>query len=61
VLIKYPQASVHTLTPTQFEPAMNNGSEKTEYGICDECGEPSDRLIKFNNKWICEDCKEKND
>ncbi len=58
VLVRYPQAIVHTLTPTPFEPAMDNGTEHTEYGICDECGEPSDRLLRFNHKWICEDCME---
>ncbi|MEM7823022.1 MAG: hypothetical protein QW703_02105 [Candidatus Aenigmatarchaeota archaeon] len=52
---------VQTLPPQTYEPAMNNGSEMTEFGICDECGEISDRLKKFNNKWICEDCREGKD
>lgn len=50
---------IHTLPPVlRFEPAMNNGTDHTEFGLCDECGEVSDMLVKFNNKWICEDCKE---
>ncbi|RLJ08473.1 MAG: hypothetical protein DRP12_00480 [Candidatus Aenigmatarchaeota archaeon] len=51
--------SFHTLPPSiKYEPPMSNGTEKTEFGICDECGELSDSLKRVNGKWVCESCRD---
>ncbi len=33
-------------------------SDLTEGGICDECATFSDKLIKVNGRYLCEDCEE---
>ncbi|MFH0928947.1 MAG: CBS domain-containing protein [Candidatus Aenigmatarchaeota archaeon] len=34
-----------------------NEDESTE-GICESCGNQSDELLKVNDSWVCESCKE---
>ncbi len=38
-----------------FEPER---IESSTSGICEECGNYSDRLFYINGKWLCESCKE---
>ncbi len=33
-------------------------TERFLSGICEVCGNYSDRLINYNGQWICEECKE---
>ncbi|MEM5844334.1 MAG: CBS domain-containing protein [Candidatus Aenigmatarchaeota archaeon] len=32
--------------------------EKFTSGICENCGNYSERLTEVNNQWVCEDCKD---
>lgn len=31
--------------------------EKTDFGICDECGEYSDKLSHLSGEWVCMECE----
>ena len=39
-----------------FRPITEMNLKKTQFGVCDDCGEYSEELVSDNKKWICEDC-----
>ncbi len=39
-------------------PVTETGCARTDYGICDECGEYSEELHSVNRKWVCSDCSQ---
>ncbi len=38
------------------EPVTRNNNYITDSGICDECGEYSEKLLLVNGEWVCRDC-----
>ena len=40
-----------------IRPVAETEIEIKDFGMCDDCGEYSGELSKFNGKWVCEDCK----
>ncbi|MCK4497322.1 MAG: hypothetical protein KAU24_03945 [Candidatus Aenigmarchaeota archaeon] len=41
---------------TGFRPVTEMSCERTQFGICDDCGEYSEELVLENRKWMCRDC-----
>lgn len=39
-----------------FKPITEMECERTDFGICDECGEYSDELVLESKRWVCRDC-----
>lgn len=39
-----------------FVPVTEMACNKTQFGLCDDCGEYSEELVLDNKKWVCEDC-----
>jgi len=50
-LLKHPYSERNASLITGFR------NKKSAYGICDECGDPSELLENTDRGWICEDCR----
>jgi hypothetical protein len=39
-----------------FRPITEMCCDRTQFGLCDECGEYSDELVLENGNWVCREC-----
>lgn len=37
---------------------IETGPEEIEESVCEICGESRKHLVRYNNKWICEECRD---